>query len=133
VPETLPNFFSGEMMISEKRRAASRAWYHRNKEQARATAKAWKLANPERVDIMRRKHLRKKYGATNPTGETKVGLCEVCEELKKLYYDHDHATGEFRGWLCNTCNMLLGKFEKMMQKGLDIKFKQYLGRRNCLK
>ena len=22
--------------------------------------------------------------------------------------DHDHITGEFRGWLCSRCNLMLG-------------------------
>ena len=24
--------------------------------------------------------------------------------------DHNHETGEFRGWICNDCNNALGKF-----------------------
>lgn len=39
--------------------------------------------------------------------------CEVCNSLgssfkKGLHYDHDHATGKFRGWLCTNCNSALG-------------------------
>jgi len=39
--------------------------------------------------------------------------CEVCgafgdEKRKKLCYDHDHKTGEFRGWICQRCNTALG-------------------------
>ena len=37
--------------------------------------------------------------------------CEVCgnkHNTRALHLDHDHATGKFRGWLCNGCNSALG-------------------------
>lgn len=39
--------------------------------------------------------------------------CEICgafgKDLKKgLCFDHDHETGEFRGWICGRCNLALG-------------------------
>lgn len=38
--------------------------------------------------------------------------CPICEkESKKYYLDHDWKTGEFRGWLCNACNVALGLFK----------------------
>lgn len=44
------------------------------------------------------------------TGKCHNPLCGVSEsELKrKLSMDHDHVTGAFRGWLCDSCNMALG-------------------------
>jgi Recombination endonuclease VII len=39
--------------------------------------------------------------------------CELCGKVpqgKRLAWDHNHATGEFRGWLCDTCNRGLGLF-----------------------
>lgn len=55
-----------------------------------------------------RKSDRKSYGIANPTGEQKHGACKICNTESKLYFDHDHATGQFRGWICRKCNMGLG-------------------------
>jgi len=36
--------------------------------------------------------------------------CEVCGRTdKKLYFDHDHSTEKFRGFLCRTCNTAIGQ------------------------
>lgn len=39
--------------------------------------------------------------------------CELCGKPlvntdRGSHFDHDHATGEFRGTICNTCNGVLG-------------------------
>lgn len=39
--------------------------------------------------------------------------CEACdipasELIKGLFVDHNHATNQFRGWLCTRCNVALG-------------------------
>lgn len=34
--------------------------------------------------------------------------CEVCGAIGTICFDHDHATGKFRGWICNRCNLVLG-------------------------
>lgn len=38
----------------------------------------------------------------------KPDKCFVCGGGGKVCYDHDHTTGEFRGWLCSGCNLALG-------------------------
>lgn len=36
--------------------------------------------------------------------------CEVCsKKTDNLVLDHEHKTGKFRGFLCNECNIILGK------------------------
>jgi hypothetical protein len=37
-------------------------------------------------------------------------LCELCNEELATNWDHNHDSGEFRGWLCHGCNSGLGKF-----------------------
>lgn len=45
--------------------------------------------------------------------------CELCRRpTKKLRFDHDHKTGQFRGWICNPCNTGLGKLGDNV-KGLE--------------
>ena len=35
--------------------------------------------------------------------------CPICQnKAKKYYLDHNWSTGDFRGWLCNACNVALG-------------------------
>lgn len=34
--------------------------------------------------------------------------CAICGATDKLCWDHNHATGKFRGTLCNTCNLGIG-------------------------
>ena len=42
--------------------------------------------------------------------------CECCgTALYKPVLDHDHETGQFRGWLCRTCNDGLGKFKDTVE------------------
>lgn len=61
------------------------------------------------------KELRKKYGISVEDYEALLvhqsGACGVClDRPKLLVVDHDHATGEVRGLLCNTCNIGLGSY-----------------------
>ena len=34
--------------------------------------------------------------------------CECCGRIDKLFCDHDHGNGRFRGWVCKNCNSGLG-------------------------
>lgn len=43
------------------------------------------------------------------TAPNKPEVCECCGRIpKKWCLDHDHITNEFRGWLCDQCNMAIG-------------------------
>ena len=50
--------------------------------------------------------------------------CQCCgvELDSKPNLDHDHETGEFRGWLCYKCNSGLGHFNddiESLKKAID--------------
>jgi hypothetical protein len=99
----------------------------KSSEYAREKAKAWRLANPEKVKEHRVKNRQKnyrqeivrKYGVDFNWFDEQFliqkGLCLICaKELigsnkqNKPHVDHCHATGKVRGILCNRCNTVLG-------------------------
>jgi len=73
-----------------------------------------------------RMNLRKWRGMTEiPTVE---GIsCELCSTSGKMNADHDHQTNKFRGWLCKSCNLVVGIIES---RGVPVKrIVKYLERR----
>lgn len=103
--------------------AANRQYYQDNKERLQAYNREynrkWYKENKAKVLEQRRLYARKKAGCINPTGETdKTGNCQICNSFTKLVYDHDHATGLHRGWLCVGCNWRLGWYE-VCKDGID--------------
>lgn len=48
-----------------------------------------------------RKHLRSNAGKPPPS-------CECCGNADTLLIDHCHGSYEFRGWICNRCNVGIG-------------------------
>lgn len=86
-----------------------------------AQATEWRRSHPEQHrriyrSANHRASLRVRYGLT--IAEFDVlwaqcdGRCAICKNpetrARRLCLDHDHATGEVRGFLCSRCNMLLG-------------------------
>jgi len=59
-------------------------------------------------------NIRSEYGLDINKKEKKAGRpkpnkCELCDkETNKIYFDHNHKTGKFRGWICQHCNTALG-------------------------
>lgn len=80
---------------------------------------------------------KRKYGVTkriyNIWLKRQKGLCKICGIIpKKMCIDHNHETGEIRGLLCVTCNIIIGlakedtKVLKKMIKYLKSKRKMTL-------
>lgn len=113
----------------EQERARVRAIHKRNPEANRARVAAWQAANPDRVAAQRAKAavtvtpeqrrnwtLRSRYGITldeqREMWARQDGLCLLCDvelvdDPHGFAVDHDHATGQVRGLLCQLCNVCL--------------------------
>ena len=106
-------------------------YYRRNKEKMRANNARWKSQNRARINAKNAKNRNKnilhcskrdaKKGNYAPCTATVfeletsfTGFCFVCDiqdgdtKSTRLLVDHCHTTGQFRGWLCNSCNCALG-------------------------
>jgi hypothetical protein len=96
----------------QKKRDRETARYHANPDGRKQYQREYRQANLHATRAAVRLCKRRRSGAINATGETRDGPCEICSRhAAPLHWDHDHATGLFRGWLCSECNTGLGKFQ----------------------
>ena len=106
--------------LAESTKLSSRRYRSKHPELKTKFYKArddWREKNPEKFLAWQKAYrLKKKMAfATRPMPE----VCEICARppsgtsraSSTLHLDHDHATGKFRGWLCQKCNMILGQIE----------------------
>jgi hypothetical protein len=102
-------------------------YYEKNKEAFKMRAAQWAKNHPEKRKEIQRKHgrvhdrrhqLNAKYDMSladyQREFEKQHGVCKVCRKpepkSRPLHIDHDHATNQFRGLLCGSCNRALGLF-----------------------
>lgn len=79
---------------------------------AKARTNQWVVKNPEKYQARVVKHRRIQRGQVNDPTRPEPLNCECCGEVPtKMFEDHDHSTGLFRGWLCHHCNSGLGLFK----------------------
>ena len=80
----------------------------------------WRRKNAEKVKEANKRYaltykLKNKYGLTEEEYEKALsaskGKCQICCKKRKLFIDHCHTTGKFRGLLCSQCNSALGMME----------------------
>lgn len=102
----------------EKRNAIARHWYQKHKNERRLYR--YRDLNRFKTALATSRHHAKKRGFISCSATAEeiksafTGYCHICgvpeiECTRKLSMDHDHATGQFRGWLCGNCNHILGK------------------------
>jgi hypothetical protein len=88
----------------------------------------WRRNNPE-AERLRRAKFKAKLEAkrVEQAGRPKPSVCDICHQSSdlRIVFDHCHATGKFRGWICDRCNKVLGlvyddvKLLKAMAKYLE--------------
>jgi len=113
----------------DKVAAQSKRRFERKREHIYAQQKAWRDANIEHVRALdaerhrmarknnpeaqraRMKRFKAKRDArlVATAGRPRSEACELCLEPAKTVFDHCHASGNFRGWLCDRCNRTLGQ------------------------
>lgn len=105
--------------VHEYHRTYARKWRREKRPLAYAATARWRKAHPDAVKALtRRQVLKKRYrleiGQYDSLCQAQKGLCAICHRAKegsrgkRLFVDHDHATGEIRGLLCHKCNTILG-------------------------
>ncbi len=56
------------------------------------------------------KVINKEISENRKKAGTKAESCECCgKNTNKLVVDHDHKTGKNRGWICQSCNVGIGR------------------------
>ena len=58
---------------------------------------------------------KKEWNAKRPQKYTSF-ICPICGKnsivgISKIVLDHDHSNGKVRGWLCESCNTGIGRFD----------------------
>jgi hypothetical protein len=129
-----------------RNRAYQKAYYERHREKVMARTAAWNAANPWCAKKSRKTYYDKNPKARSELSKHYVRLsrgipeptrpipdrCENCggvQKGKRLSIDHCHETGAFRGWLCDSCNLGLGKLGdtiEAVERALE-----YLKRAQC--
>ncbi|MGP6157909.1 MAG: endonuclease domain-containing protein [Vulcanimicrobiaceae bacterium] len=94
-----------------------RVWKYRCKACSRASRAAY--GKTEGFKQRRRnRNIKGRYGIEALPANALCGICGQPEAKKAkdgrlfaIAADHDHLTGQFRGFLCSSCNLGLGKFK----------------------
>lgn len=84
-----------------------------------ADAKRWRHENPEAArERNYNASIKRRFGITPEDFDTLVdaqhGLCALCGDLLRpelkaaIHIDHNAATGQIRGVLCRSCNIIIG-------------------------
>lgn len=113
-------------VAKEKERA--RVWREKNHERHLAYSAAWRATNRESENEKSRLRSAALWAAEPEklkanqvayrsqkreeiAGRPRPLLCEICHDktIGRIVFDHCHKNGHFRGWLCNRCNLVLGR------------------------
>ena len=73
----------------------------------------WRKDNPAKYREQYDRARYKMHYGLHPDQVKKFGVCPICLVEKRLVVDHDHklGRGQYRGFICMTCNTILGHVE----------------------
>lgn len=98
-------------------RAHQAAWRKANPKEYKARQKRWKKKHPENKEKWGKISLAKRYGLTweeySTLKDSQRGVCGCCGRQRetRLVLDHNHKTNENRGFICDSCNFVIGYIE----------------------
>ena len=77
----------------------------------KTSVKIWRKKNPEAQSLInKRGRVKWAYGLCLDDVK-EFGECPICLKEKRLVIDHCHNKGHVRGFICYSCNTLLGHIE----------------------
>jgi RNase P subunit RPR2 len=81
-------------------------WYWATNERRRQKAKErnYYSYNKERYKV----YAERRKAKWRAKSAEMVKPCPICGDVKRLVWDHDHETGQFRDYICGFCNSMLG-------------------------
>lgn len=121
----------------ERVKENSRARYKADPQRAMNRQKRWRASNSsdEVAKDKARALARKSYAPRRERqihhatgGQKRPSTCSICGKGGRICFDHCHATGDFRGWPCHHCNLILGHAKD--DSALLRKLAEYLDRFN---
>lgn len=91
--------------------AKNAARWQKHKARYSEAQRRWNEGHREEIAARQRaSYLRRRTAKIGAAARPMPQGCELCGRMgsRGLHFDHDHATGAFRGWLCQNCNRALG-------------------------
>ena len=101
--------------------AAAHKRHKEHPEKMKESKARQKAKNPQKAYMCDRKsHIKLDYKVTSEVAAQlaivqQTAVCAICGENRGvgiIHIDHDHVTGELRGYLCGKCNMAFGLMEE---------------------
>ena len=100
-----------DLMDKEQKKAYDKEWYAKNAEKSKAQSAAWQRENKARFALIQKKSrlrlTQEEIERFASECKEQKGRCKICGKRRKLYCDHNHSTGCYRGAICNKCNVAL--------------------------